>query len=617
MNGIEDTKARVEERLALRRIEFDRASTKERRMVALALTSFACGIAMALLSLDGLYGFHWSWTPLSVVALLVIMVILREEATRRRKRLGFAVAWLERWLARLDDDWEHGQDGGSEYSDEAHAYTSDLDVFGAGSLFERLNETHTVLGRDALAAILQDRVAGEQTADRQDAVRELRDDVDLREDFEVELRSLSELSGDDPVHRARLDQDTRKLLEWGMEETRAIDPLWLILLQTLLGLTASFTFVAHFTLGWNWGPFIAHYLLNLVLLGRAKDIEGLLEQFEKVRETLEAWSRCLLEMERHEPRSPLLRDIRAPLVTGDVPASFAIKRLKRLADRLSWRRNMFWAMTFDVLWLWDLHACRSLLRWKRRHGHELDGWLRAAGRLEAQLNLSAYAAAVPDSCYPTLQAEGPLLEGAGLAHPLLARATRVGNDLRVKERGFLLLVTGSNMSGKSTFLRTVGLAVLMTRTGLPVPAERFSLRGMHVVTCMRVHDSLKSGSSQFHAEVTRLAQCVKWASAEGPTLVLLDEILAGTNSRERHVGTLAVMRSLATLNTTTLVATHDLALAELEQEFPTALRTVHFRDLIRDDVMSFDYEMREGPLPSTNALRVMHAAGLDVPEDAE
>jgi len=181
--------------------------------------------------------------------------------------------------------------------------------------------------------------------------------------------------------------------------------------------------------------------------------------------------------------------------------------------------------------------------------------------------------------------------------------------------GSLLLVTGSNMSGKSTFLRTVGLTAVMARMGLPVTAERVSMQNLRIATCMRVHDSIQSGSSQFHAEVTRLAHCVKWASAEEPTLVLLDEILAGTNSRERHVGTLCVMRSLAGMNTQTLGATHYLTLVELEQELPTPLRTVHFRDLITEGVMSFDYVMREGPLPSTNALRVMRAAGLDVPEE--
>jgi DNA mismatch repair ATPase MutS len=210
--------------------------------------------------------------------------------------------------------------------------------------------------------------------------------------------------------------------------------------------------------------------------------------------------------------------------------------------------------------------------------------------------------------------DGPVLELEELAHALLPAQVRVGNSLALPQLGQICLITGSNMSGKSTFLRTAGLAVVMSRMGLPVPARSMRMRDMQVVTCMTVHDSLKDASSLFYAEVRRLRQCLDWAAAGEATRVLFDEILAGTNSRERHIGAVAILESLSRLPAVSLVSTHDLELGELAQKMPEQLAVVHFRDHVREGVMSFDYTLRPGVLPSTNALRVMRLAGLDVPE---
>jgi len=363
MKNIEDIREQVESRLVARRAEFEVARTRERRIVAIALAAFAIAAAATLLSLDGLLGLHWSWTPLAALILMIFMVVWREGATQRARRLQFAVDWLERWCDRLDDRWEFSRDPGSEYDDASHPYVSDLDVFGEGSVFERLNATYTVLGRDDLAGLLTDQAPAGTAEERQVAVRELRDAWNERELFEVELRSLGERTDEGSEASTRLDRDTRALLDWGASETAPPEPAAIAWLHFLLGVSATFTIVAHFALGWSWGPFIAHYLLNLVVLGRAKDIDGLLEKFEKVRETLDAWSRCLVHMERYEPEAALLKKVREPLLSGSLTASLAIKKLKSLADRLSWKRNKFWAATFDVLWLWDLHARRSLLLW--------------------------------------------------------------------------------------------------------------------------------------------------------------------------------------------------------------------------------------------------------------
>lgn len=613
MSSLDETRRHLEGLLAERRARLQRARAVERHVVTLAMVAFVTGAVLVLLSFDRLFGLVWWWTLPGAGLVVVLLVAWREAATRRRRRAGFSVDWLVRALARLDDRWGFGQEDGSSYVDPEHPYTQDLDVFGEGSLFQRMNACHTALGRDRLAAVLSGKSGAEQVLDNQQAVRELLEDPGLREELEVELRTLAEIPEGGPEEQGKLDAETRGLLGWGETPTPPPESPVRVLLQAFLGVAATAVVVAVPVLGLEWGLIIPFYLVNFVVLGRARDLDELLTRFERVRSVLGAWARVIDVAGRKPAGSAPLRAAQELMQSGPAPAPQAIRRLQRLAGRLAYRRNVFWAMTLDVLWLWDLHVRRGLLRWKRRYGGHLGGWLEGAARFEAAAALAAYAEAVPDQTWPGAPGRGPAFEARGLVHPLLPRDGRVGNDLVMEEPGSVLLVTGSNMSGKSTFLRACGLAVVMARAGVPVAAEAFGFReDLRVVTSMRVQDSLRSGSSRFHAEVLRLRRCLDWAAEGGACLVLLDEILAGTNSRERHVGTRAVLASLARLPTLTLVATHDLALAELKEEIGDGCRMVHFRDLVRDGRMSFDYLLRPGPLPSTNALRLMRDAGLDV-----
>jgi len=451
--------------------------------------------------------------------------------------------------------------------------------------------------------------------DRQAAIRALVEAEDLRESLHIELREFLANIGDGPSAREGLDQQTRSLEGWGKEPPPPPDPSWHVVRDLLF--TAIFFTVAVMIIMQDlpWSLLVPAWLLNYVILGGAKDVEEDLERFDSVRRTLGGWARILRVLEDRLPKGAVpLDEVHAALSLDGGRASECIRELDRKVERLAWRGNMFWALTFDVILLWDLHARRALHRWKRRHGEHIDSWLAAAARVEAMVGLANYAAAVPDHSWPRFGTDQTVYGATALAHPLLARASRVGNDLRLERLGGVLLFTGSNMSGKSTFLRSVGLAAVFARAGLPVCADSLRIQDLDVTTCMRIHDDLAQGSSLFHAEVRRLASCVEAARSDRPTLVLLDEILAGTNSHERHLGTEAVLRGLADAAAVTLVATHDLELKSLIDQLEGAGSLLHFRDDVTGGVMSFDYRLREGPCPSTNALRVMRAAGLEVPD---
>ena len=604
----------LEARLECRRAEHAGARRAESAAGNLAVALLLVGLG--LLGFSSNLGSAAVWVGGAALVALVPVVAWRGRLTRRRRRLGYAVEWMERAAQRLEDRFEFGQEHGGEFKDPSHPYAGDLDVLGAGSLFHRLNGCQTLLGRRALAALLTGELPGDSPDDRRSAVEELRDATQFRESFEVELRTVGEIERSASVDAVRLRRDTEALLAWGREPAPPAEPGLRILFHAALALLATGAVAVKFVFDLPWGVALPFYALNFLVLSRQKDIEALEGRFSTIRVTLQQWSRAIRCLEDYAPQGSLLRDARGRLLAQSVPSSQAIARLGSLVDQLSRRRNVIWVLTFGVLWLWDLHARRRLFAWQREHGPHLREWLDSVALVEGLCSLGAYAEAVPEQCYAEFTAQGAWFTASSLCHPLLPRKLRVGNDVELAAEGSVLLVTGSNMSGKSTLLRACGLAAVMARLGLPVPAAALRLREIVPATCMRVEDSLQEGSSRFHAEVKRLKFCVDRAAAGPATLVILDEILAGTNSRDRHQGTLAVLRRLTEVPAVTLVSTHDLELVALREAHPGKVDIAHFRDTVQDGVMTFDYRLRPGALPASNALEVMRLAGIEVAESA-
>jgi DNA mismatch repair ATPase MutS len=327
----------------------------------------------------------------------------------------------------------------------------------------------------------------------------------------------------------------------------------------------------------------------------------------------------LLErVERESFSSSRLRALRGALETGGRPLSRRIARLQTFIAARDALRNEI-ARPFALMLLVRSQAAVAIDRWHAMHGPQLSEWLRAVGELEALASLATYSFEHPDDPFPTLSAEGPIFIGLGLGHPLIQSDHVVRNDVRLggDDAPHVLVVSGSNMSGKSTLLRAVGANEVLAMAGGPVRARSLHCSPMSIGATIHVEDSLQAGRSRFYAEILRIRDIVDRTRGETPVLFLLDEILHGTNSRDRRIGAEAIVRTLVRAGAIGLVTTHDLALTELTGIFGARAENVHFEDRIEAGTIVFDYRMREGVVERSNALELMRAAGLDVSERPE
>ncbi|MFI5179043.1 MAG: DNA mismatch repair protein MutS, partial [Vicinamibacterales bacterium] len=523
--------------------------------------------------------------------------------------------FYERALARLDGRWAGtGGETGARFLEDAHLYARDLDLFGEASLFELLSSARTQIGEETLAAWLKARAEPAVVLARQEAVTELAPRIDLREDLAVlgedartgvHAEALAAWGEQPP----RLDAREVPAWAWALSGAGAIAAvglvIWLAASLGVLQLDARplaalrIYVVALFAI---CGAVVWHFQARtaaiLADLGRAVHDLGLL-----------AGVLGRLEAERFTTARLVL--LRAELDVEGQPPSRRIARLNALMDLVDSRENIIVRLIGPLL-LWDLHLVYAIERWRRTSGSAVRRWLAAVGEMEALSSLAGYRYEHPDDVYPDLTAGPPCFDAEGLGHPLLAEAVTVRNDLRLAGELRVLVVSGSNMSGKSTLLRTVGVNAALAQAGAPVRARRLRMSPLEIGASIRIEDSLQTGVSRFYAEITRLGLIVRRAGEAPPLLFLIDEFLQGTNSHDRRIGAEAIVRGLVERGAIGLVTTHDLALAQVADALGARGANVHFEDVVEDGRMRFDYRMRPGVVQHSNALALMRSVGLDV-----
>jgi hypothetical protein len=488
-----------------------------------------------------------------------------------------ALRFNRRLIDRLEGRWAGHGDPGTRFLDESHPFALDLDLFGDGSLFERLCMDATGLGQTTLAAWLLSPAAAPVVRNRQSAVGELRCHLDLRED-------LALLGAEAPAG-ANLDG----LAAWGGADVpsrpdwnrRAIQILGLVSL-ICVGLCAG-----------GGGPFA--FLTAVLTAGLAAWLHDRTRSapsgIEGKAAELAFFSAVLARLERARFTSPLLSQLRAQLECGGRPASRHVARLR---------------------WLVVLHIPWAITSWRKRFGPMLGRWIAAVRECEALSALAAYSYENPADPFPEVIEDGPCYVAEELGHPLLPRDRCVCNDVRLDGSCNVLVVSGSNMSGKSTLLRTVGVNAVLALAGASVRARRLCLSSLTLGATLRIQDSLQAGRSRFYAEVARVRQLLDLAKGPVPLLFLLDELFSGTNSNDRRLGAEAVVRTLLEAAAIGLVTTHDLALTHLADRLASRAANVHFADHFADGQMTFDYRMRPGVCPSSNGLALMRAVGIVV-----
>ena len=354
-------------------------------------------------------------------------------------------------------------------------------------------------------------------------------------------------------------------------------------------------------------------LINGIITSRARHrLEKIFAGIGDTHKDLDSLALLLHRIEVEKFESPMLQQLQARLLTHGLPPSACIARLDTLADLDDSRHNWF-VRIFDIPLLYSMQIAFALERWRRTYGSGIEAWLDVVGEVETLASIAAYSYEHSEDPFPEFApADAEIcFEGDALGHPLLPADKCVRNDVRLGGNSQVLLVSGSNMSGKSTYLRVVGINAVLAMMGAPVRAKRLRLSRVAVGASMRVSDSLQKGISHFYAEIKRLRQVVDLSST-APTLFLLDEILQGTNSHDRRVGTEGVLRTLVGNRAIGLVTTHDLALTSLEQVFPAHVRNVHFQERFEDDRLSFDYCLRPGVVTTSNGIELMKSIGLDV-----
>ena len=592
-------------RLTSRQAARGALARRDRLLSHTRLVTFLAGAALVALWWRGTAAPGWLALPAIVFGVLMHRHdwVIRAHAAAER-----SVLFYERGLARIEDRWAGTGESGERFLDERHLYANDLDLFGRGSLFELLSLARTRAGEERLAEWLKQPASLEEVRARQDAVAELTPALDLRE--------AVALAGADV--RAGVDSDA--LVAWA-EGAPTLRRTWLRGVAAALTAAAIGT-AAYGALAGNYAYLIAVLLLEAVFsIPQRRRLQQALHAAEGPARDLDVLAHVLDHLEREDFRTARLTALRRQLDTrsrtapagqgAGVPASVAIRRLHRLVELHDWQHNQFFAPVAAAL-LWGTHLAWAIERWRHRHGSQVRTWLRTVGDFEALSSLSAYRYEHPDDVWPEIVAEGAGFDGDAVGHPLLPAARMVPNDIRLPGDTRLLVVSGSNMSGKSTLLRTVGINAVLALAGAPVRAARLRMTPLAIGATLRIQDSLQEGRSRFFAEITRIRELADTARGPVPLLFLLDELFHGTNSHDRLVGASGILRSLLDRGAIGLITTHDLALTAIADDLAPRAANVHFEDQFEGGEIHFDYRMKPGPVTRSNAIALMRSVGLDV-----
>lgn len=555
------------------------------------------------------------WTLVLPILAFTVLAIVHELLAQQRKRKQRAVSYYERGLERLAGRWTGWGSTGDRFLDPAHPYAADLDLFGPKSVFERLCLARTRAGEGRLALWLLQPSPQREVRARQGAVDELRSEVDLREELY--------LAGDDlevGIRPEALEAWSRAplVLTSPVERTIAL----------ALGAMAVIAIVAWVGFGTGLGPLAGVVILQLLFRFRMRHrVQRVEATADDAATDLKLLSDVLLVFERRSFATERLRELRDQLahtpsaIEGGSSvgrsASQWIRILHREVDCLEARRNAMFA-PIAFLTLWDVHFAFAIERWRGSVGTRVAEWLDSVAELEALSSLAGYAFERPDDPFPELTDEGTSFTGEEMRHPLINGA--VPNSITLgspsgsagSDYPSLLVISGSNMSGKSTLLRTIGVLLVLAQAGAPVAARRMVVSPLSLGASIRVHDSIQGGISHFYAEILRLHQIVSLTTGDRPVLFIVDEILQGTNSHDRRLGVDAVLNTLVNRGAIGLITTHDLALAEIAESLGARARNVHFKDHLEDGKMVFDYRLRNGIVTHSNAIALMRAVGLDV-----
>ncbi len=593
--------ARADERLTLSAAD----AVLERRHHLLATLRLTLAMVTIVVSAVALSAgtFHPGWLLLPVAA-FAALAVAHGRVLDGRTRNARVLAYLDLSAARLEDRWQGRGPADRSFGPADHPYAEDLDLFVRVSLFDLLSTARTEAGHHTLATWLLSPASPEAVLLRQHAATELAGRDSLRQDLAV-------FGPDMPAAAA-----TAALNEWASAATGAV-PRWApMALAALSAVTVSGLVV--WTVAGQPPAWLGAALTLQALVGwglRSRVTRAIRDVEPRARDLALATA-LVSRIEAETFTAPALVSVQRRLAASGLPAAREIRQLTRLVELLTSRQNQIFG-PISVLLFWATQLAWAVDRWRQRAGRHVPDWTAALGEFEALAALGTYTAEHGDAVFPVFVSGPPQLSARSLRHPLLPAETAVGNDVAIGNVApRLIIVSGSNMSGKSTWLRAVGVNVVLAQAGAPVCAAEMTLTPLMPAGTLRVQDSLQSGKSRFFAEISKLRQIVEQArgatSGAPDTLFLIDELLSGTNSHDRRQGAEGVLRGLLALGAIGMATTHDLALTELAELLPGQATNMHFADRFEAGGLEFDYHLRAGVVGTSNALALMRSVGLDV-----
>ena len=576
------------------------ASKQNKRIVLFRTLFFIAAIGLIV------YGFttaKFAYTIISLPLLVVFLwlVVKHQKVKKQLQYINNIININHTALDRLAWKWTGFSNTGKRFTNPEHPYSTDLNIFGQGSLFQYISCTTSYMGDQALASILDNHPGYKKISHRQQATQDLAKRLLWRQNFQA-MGMGEVVQPEDPV----------KLLKWAREvPLKTINNKYISLIWLLPAITISILML------WAYNIVPLYLLLVMlavqlcIVMATSKTVRQAFAPAERVAPELENYSALLKCIETEDFKVPLLLDLKAKLRSGNDPASKQVKILSVIVDRINLRYSSI-HIVINILTLWDLFNFIKLEEWKSKNGLSMPKWLAVIGEFEALSSLAGMAYDNPHWVYPEVVDSPPVLETSSLGHPLISEAARVHNDVSFPGPGTVFVITGSNMSGKSTYLRTTGMNLILAYAGAPVCAHSMRCSVMNIYSSMQIHDNLEQRISTFYAELKRIKLIVDAAVAGEPVIVLLDEIFKGTNSRDRISGAKIVVKKLCNLSVLGLITTHDLELGVLEKECPQCVSNYHFTDEITDNQIHFDYKLKPGISQTTNAIALMRMVGIDL-----
>lgn len=535
--------------------------------------------------------------------LIFFYLVIKHDREIKKRKYSIALKDInEKAIKKLNGQWKSFDDDGSEFKNDEHSYSNDLDIFGRGSLFQWINSSKTFMGRQNLKIKLTNPLKTPLDITKmQRALQELAMDLEWRQLFEAEGMIISNKC-----------INPEELYKWSKDKNELYTKTWLILLVRLLPyITLILIILAYFTSLVNLKLlcFMSFTQLVILFIGSKKRSETF-NAIYKYKNSINIYYKLLNLILEKDFKSDYLKALKNNLVISkEEDAAVAIKKLANIYDKISERNNAIFII-FNILLLLDYQCMILFEKWRIKSGKNLKKWFDVIGEFEALNSISNIIYDNPEWAMPLISDNDYIIKAEALGHPLLGEKM-VCNNILIDKTKNILLITGSNMSGKSTFLRTVGINLILSYIGAPVCAKKFECSLMQIFTCMRTSDDLENNISSFYAEILRIKMIVEEIQKNKKVFFLLDELFKGTNSIDRHDGAIALIKQLGDDGASGLISTHDLELCDLQYKY-SKIKNYHFKEYYLNNELKFDYKIREGVSTTRNAIHLIKLAGIRI-----